>query len=172
LGALSALRVLSALMMKSSPSVHIVLFEPVIPQNTGSIARLCACTGATLHLIRPLGFSIDEKAVRRAGLDYWPHVDVRDHENWDHFLESEDPKALHFLSKFAERSYVDIEFSPPLYIVFGSETKGLPPWMWERYPERFFTIPMRTHLVRSLNLSQAVAVVAYEALRQNGFPLA
>lgn len=150
--------------------VQIVLYQPVIPQNTGSIARLCACTGATLHLIHPLGFRIDEASVKRAGLDYWPHVDVRSHADWDSFLETEKPEQLHFLSKFATRSYTDISFAPPAFLVFGSETKGLPETLWNRYPERFFKVPMRTHLVRSLNLSQCVAVVTYEALRQNQFP--
>ena len=157
------------------PSFHIVLVEPVIPQNTGSIARLCACTGATLHLIRPLGFDISEKAVRRAGLDYWPHVDIRDYENWDDFiakqkLEGPPLKSLHFLSKFAQNSFAKVKFTPPVYLVFGSETKGLSPTLWEKYPDQFFQVPMRTELVRSLNLSQCVAVVLYEALRQNDFP--
>jgi tRNA (cytidine/uridine-2'-O-)-methyltransferase len=156
--------------MEKKP-VQIVLHQPVIPQNTGSIARLCACTGATLHLIHPLGFSIDEASVRRAGLDYWPHVDIRGHNNWEDFLNNEQPENLHFLSKFATRSYTEISFTPPVYIVFGSETKGLPESLWNSYRERFFKVPMRTDLVRSLNLSQCVAVVTYEALRQNNFPL-
>lgn len=150
---------------------HIVLYNPVIPQNTGSIARLCACTGAVLHLIRPLGFQIDEAAVKRAGLDYWPHVDVRDHEDWAAFEESEKPPQLSFFSKKAERPYTKIRFESPSYIVFGSETKGLPDELWEKYKEQFYVLPMRTHLVRSLNLSQAAAVVLYEALRQNDFPI-
>ena len=149
---------------------HIVLNEPVIPQNTGSIARLCACTGAVLHLVHPLGFSIDEASVKRAGLDYWPHVDIREHQNWDAFIETQKPEKLYFLSKFAKHYFTELKFTPPVYLVFGSETKGLPPHLWERYPELFFKIPMRTHLVRSLNLSQAAAIVLYEALRQNNFP--
>lgn len=150
---------------------HIVLYQPVIPQNTGSIARLCACTGAALHLIHPLGFQVDEAAVKRAGLDYWPHVEIYEHANWEAFLEKEQPERLFFLSKLAKKSYVEQRFEAPSYLVLGSETKGLPPEIWERYPERFFIIPMRTHLVRSLNLSQAAAVVLYEALRQADFPI-
>src|SRR4051812_36839258 len=110
---------------------HVVLYEPVIPQNTGSIARLCACTGAVLHLIHPLGFQVDAKAVKRAGLDYWPHVDVRNHENWDKFLEAEKPRELFFFSKFATEGYQKIQFPRSSYLVFGSETKGLPPFLHE-----------------------------------------
>ncbi len=146
---------------------HIVLHEPVIPQNTGSIARLCACTGATLHLIRPLGFSIDEASVKRAGLDYWPHVDVRAHDNWEAFLEAEKPDKLFFLSKFASYPYTEARLTAPAYLVFGSETKGLPQSFFQTYEGKFLQIPMRTHLVRSLNLSQAVAIVLYEGIRQS-----
>lgn len=155
--------------MKSA--FNIVLYEPVIPQNTGSIARLCACTGAALHLIRPLGFDIDEAAVKRAGLDYWPHVGVKDYENWEDFLQKEEPTELYFLSKLAKHNFSTIRYSKPTYLVFGNEVQGLPPKIWERYPDRFLTIPMRTHLVRSLNLSQSAAVVLYEALKQHDFPL-
>lgn len=149
--------------------LHIVLHQPVIPQNTGAVARLCACTGATLHLIHPLGFRVDEASVRRAGLDYWPHVDVRQHESWDAFVETERPDALYFFSKLATRSYFGETFPERAYFVFGGEVKGLPPELHERYRDRFRKIPMRTHLVRSLNLSQCAAVVLYEALRQREF---
>lgn len=155
--------------MHSIKPIHIVLYEPVIPQNTGSIARLCACTGAVLHLIHPLGFDVDEKAVRRAGLDYWEHVDIRHHENWDAFIEQEHPAALFFFSKFAKKTYEKIPFSLPVYLVFGSEVKGLPPFLHEKCQDQFYQVPMRTHLVRSLNLAQCVAVITYEALRQNAF---
>lgn len=148
---------------------HVVLYEPVIPQNTGSIARLCACTGAVLHLIHPLGFSIDEASVKRAGLDYWPHVDIRNHANWNTFLETEKPEDLYFFSKFATQHYGSIFFPETVYLVFGSETKGLPPFLHEKCADRFYKVPMRTHLVRSLNLSQCASIVLYEALRQNGF---
>lgn len=148
---------------------HLVLCQPVIPQNTGSIARLCACTGTTLHLIHPLGFRTDEKSVRRAGLDYWPHVDVHEHRSWAEFDATEAPECLYFFSKFASRLYTEAEFRRPLYLVFGSETIGLPDDLWHRYPDRFFRLPMRTEIVRSLNLAQSCAIVLYEALRQNGF---
>lgn len=150
---------------------NIVLYQPVIPQNTGSIARLCACTGAALHLIRPLGFDISESAVKRAGLDYWPHVGVQDYENWEDFLRREEPNELFFLSKLGKTSFSTVTYSEPTYLVFGNEVQGLPPEIWERYPDKFLTIPMRTHLVRSLNLSQSAAVVLYEAMRQHDYPL-
>lgn len=147
-------------------NLHIVLHQPVIPQNTGSIARLCACTGASLHLIHPLGFKIDEASVKRAGLDYWPHVDIHEHESWDAFLQKENPQELFLFTKFGSRSYTDVTYKTPVYLVFGSETKGLPEEVRTRHADRLVWIPMRTHLVRSLNLSQAAAVATYEAIRQ------
>lgn len=153
----------------SKAQFHLVLYEPVIPQNTGSIARLCACTGAALHLIHPLGFKVDEASVKRAGLDYWPHVALSEHENWDAFLEKEAPETLFFFSKFATRPYFGVELNKPVYLVFGSETKGLPEAIHSRYADQLLKIPMRTHLVRSLNLAQSASIVLYEALRQNGF---
>ncbi|MBI4405564.1 MAG: tRNA (cytidine(34)-2'-O)-methyltransferase [Deltaproteobacteria bacterium] len=150
-------------------NLHIVLYQPVIPQNTGSIARLCACTGATLHLIHPLGFKTDEASVKRAGLDYWPYVGVREHENWDAFLQNEQPTDLRFFSKFSNQDYSKADFPLPCYLVFGNETKGLPALMREKYASQLFKIPMRTHLVRSLNLAQCTAIALYEALRQNNF---
>jgi len=148
---------------------HIVLHEPVIPQNTGSIARLCACTGATLHLIHPLGFQVDEASVKRAGLDYWEHVKIKNHDNWEAFLKSENPQRIFFFSKWGDKSFWKQPLNPPIYLVFGSETSGLPESLWKRYPDLFLKVPMRTEIVRSLNLSQCVAVVLYESLRQFGF---
>lgn len=151
---------------------HLVLHEPVIPQNTGSIARLCACTGATLHLIHPLGFQVDEASVKRAGLDYWEHVSIQNHENWEAFLESQKPEHFYFFSKWGEQSFWEKSFvvsERPIYLILGSETKGLPEHLWNRYPERFLKVPMHTEIVRSLNLSQCAAIVLYEALRQAGF---
>ncbi|MEZ4749978.1 MAG: tRNA (cytidine(34)-2'-O)-methyltransferase [Bdellovibrionota bacterium] len=150
-----------------SVSFHIVLHEPVIPQNTGSIARLCACTGASLHLIHPLGFAIDESKVKRAGLDYWPHLEVKEYENWDHFLEVCKPGQLLLFTKFATRSFYSVPIQPGAYLVYGSETQGLPAALRERYEESCVQIPMRTELVRSLNLAQCAAVGVYEAIRQN-----
>lgn len=149
--------------------LHIVLHEPVIPQNTGSIARLCACTGAVLHLIHPLGFKIDEAAVKRAGLDYWPYVEIKEHASWNAFFETEKPENFYFYSKFSKVSYVHAEYTDPCYLIFGSETKGLPQYLHKKFADRFFKVPMRTNLVRSLNLSQCAAVVAYEVLRRQGF---
>lgn len=153
------------------PSFHLVLVHPVIPQNTGSIARLAACTGAALHLIHPLGFRVDEAAVKRAGLDYWPHVDVVNHPSWNAFWEKESPTPdrLFFFSKFSTQSYAKVKFPKPCYLVFGSETKGLPENLREKFADRLFQVPMRTNLVRSLNLSQCAAIVLYEALRQDNF---
>lgn len=147
--------------------LNIVLYQPVIPQNTGSIARLCACTGATLHLIHPLGFSVDEASVRRAGLDYWPHVDVKNHPSWEDFLTVEQPKQLYLFTKFAKQIYTDCQYSLPTYLVFGSETHGLPNEIHQTYSQNLYKIPMRTSLVRSLNLAQSAAIVAYEVIRQH-----
>lgn len=146
--------------------LNIVLYQPVIPQNTGSIARLCACTGATLHLIHPLGFQVDEASVKRAGLDYWPHVDVRNHDSWEAFIEKEQPKYLTLYSKFATKPYTQNTYEVPAYLVFGSETKGLPPELHKAYASSLYKIPMRTSIVRSLNLAQSAAIVLYEVIRQ------
>ncbi len=146
--------------------INIVLYQPVIPQNTGSIARLCACTGATLHLIHPLGFKVDEASVRRAGLDYWPHVDIRNHDCWDNFIATESPNHLTLYTKFATQIYTDCSYPSPTYLVFGSETKGLPPEIHQAYASQLYKIPMRTSIVRSLNLAQSVAIVTYEVIRQ------
>ncbi len=148
---------------------HIVLHQPVIPQNTGSIARLCACTGSVLHLIHPLGFQTDAAAVKRAGLDYWEHVDIREHESWETFLKSEAPQEMFFFSKKAHNRFDRVEYPEGSYLVLGSETKGLPEEWMQEFEGRFLQIPMRTHLVRSLNLAQAAAVVLYEGLRQSDF---
>lgn len=146
---------------------NIVLVNPVIPQNTGSIARLCACTGAALHLIHPLGFQIDDASVKRAGLDYWPHVDIKDYVDWNSFMEHEAPKNLFLFSKWAEKSFYSEKFSPPVYLVFGSETQGLPEFIKKEYSAKLCKVPMRTNLVRSLNLSQCAAIALYEVIRQN-----
>jgi tRNA (cytidine/uridine-2'-O-)-methyltransferase len=147
-------------------NLNIVLYQPVIPQNTGSIARLCACTGARLHLIHPLGFQIDEASVRRAGLDYWPHVEVENHDSWEDFLAKEQPNQLTLYTKFATQPYTQCRFELPTYLVFGSETQGLPRKLHETYAQSLYKIPMRTSIVRSLNLAQSAAIVIYEAIRQ------
>ncbi|AEJ62244.1 RNA methyltransferase, TrmH family, group 2 [Spirochaeta thermophila DSM 6578] len=150
-------------------SIHVVLHEPEIPQNTGNIARTCAATGAVLHLIEPLGFSLEDRYLRRAGLDYWPMVDLRLHSSWDAFLEEERPSSLFLLSTRGTRSYHTCSFPDETYLVFGKETAGLPPRILEAFPDRVVRIPMRAG-ARSLNLSNAVAILVYEALRVQGFP--
>ena len=149
--------------------LNIVLHEPEIPQNCGNIARTCAATGAVLHLIRPLGFDISEKAVRRAGLDYWHLVDVRVYDNLADFFSKNDVKQLWCLSTKAPRCYTEAEFSDGCYLLFGKETKGLPEDFLEEHYGQCVRIPMRAE-ARSLNLSNAVAITVYEALRQLSFP--
>ena len=149
--------------------LNIVLVEPEIPQNCGNIARTCAATGARLHLIRPLGFDISEKAVRRAGLDYWNLVDVRDYENLADFFAKNPVKQMWCLTTKAPRCYTEVQFSDECYLFFGKETKGLPEDFLEQYRQCCIRLPMREE-ARSLNLSNAVAVTVFEALRQLEFP--
>ena len=149
--------------------LNIVLVEPEIPQNCGNIARTCAATGCNLHLIRPLGFDISEKAVKRAGLDYWDMVTVRDYENLDDFFAKNDVKQMWCLSTKAPRCYTEAEFADGCYLFFGKETKGLPEDFLEAHRESCVKIPMRAE-ARSLNLSNAVAITVFEALRQQNFP--
>ena len=149
--------------------LHIVLVEPEIPQNCGNIARTCAATGCTLHLIRPLGFDISDKAVKRAGLDYWHLVDVRDYENLEDFFRKNDVSRMWCLSTKAPRSYAQADFKDGDYLFFGKETKGLPEDFLEAHRDSCVRIPMRSE-ARSLNLSNAVAITVFEALRQLDFP--
>ena len=147
--------------------MHIVLVEPQIPQNTGSIARTCAATNTPLHLVGELGFDISEKAVRRAGLDYWPHVKLGRHGTWESFLEAYNPGKVWLFSKFGTRLYTTADFGPNDALVFGSETKGLGEEFLSRFPqEQILRIPIVTEHVRSLNLSNAVSIALYEARRQ------
>ena len=151
--------------------LNIVLVETAIPQNCGNIARTCAATGSRLHLVRPLGFDISEKAVRRAGLDYWHLVEVFDYENLDD-LFAKHPEArqdLWLTTTKAPRSYEEARFTPDSWLFFGKETAGLPLAFREAYRDRCIRLPMISE-ARSLNLSNTVAVCVYEALRQNGFP--
>ena len=149
--------------------LNIVLVEPEIPQNCGNIARTCAATGCRLHLIRPLGFDISEKAVRRAGLDYWHMVEVLDYENLADFFAKNDVQEMWCLSTKAPRSYVEAEFHDNCYLFFGKETKGLPEDFLAEHYDECVRIPMKSD-ARSLNLSNAVAITVYEALRQLSFP--
>ncbi len=144
----------------------IVLYAPDIPGNTGSIGRTCVALGTRLVLVRPLGFDLDEKAVRRAGLDYWKYVDVSIYDNWEQFLKTESPESVFFFSKLGEKTYFDAEFTENCYIVFGSETKGLPRHIFETYPDQMLSLPMYSDKIRSLNLSNVATAVSYEVLRQ------
>ena len=148
--------------------MNVVLFEPEIPANTGNISRTCAITGAALHLIEPLGFDITEKAVRRAGLDYWDQLDLHVYPNWQNFL-AQNPSANIYLSTTkGSVHYTKMQYQPNDYLVFGKETAGLPDYIRAAYADHCIRIPMGKEF-RSLNLSNAVAIVLYEALRQNQF---
>ena len=149
--------------------LNIVLVEPEIPANTGNIARTCAATGSVLHLIKPLGFDISDKAVKRAGLDYWHLVDVRVYENLEDFFEKTGAKDIWLLTTKAPRAYTEAAFSPDCWLLFGKETKGLPETLLAEHFDRCLRIPIRSE-ARSLNLSNSVAVVTFEALRQQEFP--
>ena len=149
--------------------INIVLVEPEIPQNCGNIARTCAATGCRLHLIRPLGFDISEKAVRRAGLDYWDLVEVFDYDNLEDFFARNQVEQMWCLSTKAPRCYTEAEFADGCYLFFGKETKGLPEDFLEAHRQCCIKLPMREE-ARSLNLSNSVAITVYEALRQHSFP--
>ena len=149
--------------------IHIVLVEPEIPQNTGNIARTCAATGASLHLIRPLGFAIDSAKLKRAGLDYWDSLDITYYDGLTDFFEKHPDSDFYCFTSKAKRSYTEIQYPENVYLFFGKETAGLPPEFTAQHPERCVRLPMRPGQ-RCLNLSNAVAVGVYEALRQQGFP--
>ncbi len=147
--------------------MHVVLVEPQIPQNTGSIARTCAATGSELHLVGKLGFEITEKRVKRAGLDYWPHVKLYQHATWEQYLSQKNPNKVWLFSKFASRPYWEAEFGEGDALVFGSETTGLGASFLSKFPaEQQLFIPIDLTHVRSLNLSNAVSVGLFEAIRQ------
>ena len=151
--------------------MDIVLVEPKIPQNTGSIARTCAATNTALHLIEPLGFEITDKNVRRAGLDYWPHVKLETYQNWDEYVAKNSPGKIWLFTKFAETSYDKVAYSQDDALVFGAETTGLGKEFISKFPpEQSLLIPVNFDAVRSLNLSNAVSIALYEALRQQGWP--
>jgi len=156
-------------MKRPDASFHVVLVEPEIPQNTGNIARLSAATGATLHLVGKLGFRVDDKAVRRAGLDYWPLVTVRQHPDLKSCLDYIGGGRLPFLiTTKSNRCYTDAPFEPGDVLVFGKETKGLPEAVRYQYANQCFSIPTVKNSVRSLNLANAVSIVLFEALRKTG----
>ena len=150
--------------------MQIVLYRPLIPQNTGSIARSCAATNTELHLVGPLGFKITEKAVKRAGLDYWPYVKLFEHESFDDYLAKAKPDNIWFIETNGTKNYSEASYGPNDAIVFGQETKGIDPEIMQRYsPDQTLLIPIYCSGVRSLNLSNSVSIVLYEALRQQGF---
>lgn len=150
-------------------SFNIVLVEPEIAANAGNIARTCACTGMTLHLVHPLGFATDDRTLRRAGLDYWHALPIEYHNSFDELVASRPGMRLVFVATQGRCLYTDVRYRPGDWIVFGKESTGLPDHILENYPGTIVRIPMRPGL-RSLNLSTAVGIVVYEALRQAGFP--
>lgn len=151
--------------------MNIVLYQPEIPQNTGNIGRTCAVTGARLHIIKPMGFSIDDKHVKRSGLDYWPLLDLTVYENLEEFFEKTEGGRYFFATTKGKKTYSDFEFQDEDYIVFGKETGGLPQVIHDNYSEFCMRIPMKNiEEARSLNLSNTVALVLYEALKQLDFP--
>ncbi|MGH7997152.1 MAG: tRNA (cytidine(34)-2'-O)-methyltransferase [Opitutaceae bacterium] len=151
--------------------IHLVLFQPEIPQNTGNIGRMCALTRSRLHLIRPLGFEITDRRLRRAGMDYWYSLDVHEHADWKSFRESPyAPRRMWLLTTQSERSFWTAAFADGDGLVFGNEGSGAPAWLHEELRESRITIPHANRSLRSLNLSTAAGIAGYEALRQIGFP--
>jgi tRNA (cytidine/uridine-2'-O-)-methyltransferase len=150
---------------RRDPLLHIVLHEPEIPNNTGNIGRTCVATGCALHLIHPLGFDTDEKACRRAGLDYWPRLEVREHPSWPDYLAAEAPPRLWLFTTKALRPVFDADLRPGDHLVFGKETAGIPAEILAAYPNRQLFLPM-VRGERSLNVATAVCAVVYEAIRQ------
>ena len=148
--------------------LNIVMVEPEIPQNTGNISRTAAVTGARLHIIKPIGFEISDRTLKRAGLDYWDKLDVFYYENYDDFAAKNPDAEMYFFSSKAKKNYAEVDYPDNAYLVFGCETRGLPPELVEANIERAVRIPMRPTL-RCLNLSNAVAIAVYEALRQSNF---
>lgn len=150
--------------------MHIVLFEPEIPPNTGNVARLCAATNTTLHLIEPFGFTLDDKQLKRAGMDYWRHVKWFRWKNWAAFQEQAPSSArMWFVESNGGKHYAEVAYAKEDYLVFGRETAGLPKALLEKHPANWLRIPMFNPDARSLNLSNCAALVLYEALRQQGF---
>ena len=152
-------------------TIHVALFEPLIPANTGNIARTCAGTGTKLHLVEPLGFSTDDKMLKRAGLDYWEHVDITYHAGLEEMFASYQEAEFYFITKFGKQAYSDFNFtdsSKDIFFVFGKETTGLPEEIVANHEDHCLRIPMNGN-IRSLNLSNTAAILIYEALRQQSF---
>ena len=150
-------------------NLNLVLVEPEIPQNTGNVARTCAVTGAALHIVRPMGFEIDDKKLKRAGLDYWDKLDITYYDSLEQFLEITKDENLYFFSTKATKMHSEIVYPERVFLVFGKETAGLPLWFREKHADRCIRLPMKSE-ARSLNLANSAAVMCYEALRQQGFP--
>ena len=153
--------------MKMNKPFNIILFQPEIPQNTGTIGRLCVSTDTRLHLIEPLGFSLDEKHLKRAGMDYWQYLDLAIYKDWQEFLEKNPDMELYFISTHGTQSYWDTAYPEGCGLVFGRESSGLPKEFYETYQEQLRLIPMEGKFHRSLNLANAASIVLYEALRQH-----
>lgn len=151
-------------------AINVVLVEPEIPQNTGNIARTCALTNSILHLVKPLGFSVDDKHLKRAGLDYWPLVDVRYYENFQELIDKYPDGVFYYATTKGKKFYTEVEYKDGCFIVFGKETRGLPDDILSKNWDKAIKIPMRQNLKRSLNLSNSVNIILYEALRQLNFP--
>ena len=149
-------------------ALNIVLFEPEIPANTGNIGRTCVATGTRLHLIEPLGFRLNEKSIKRAGMDYWEHLDVTRYMNFEEFLEKNPGAKIYMATTKGQHVYSDVTYEPDCFIMCGKESAGIPEEILVKNPENCIRIPMLSE-IRSLNLSNSVAVVLYEALRQNNF---
>ena len=149
-------------------TLNIVLFEPEIPANTGNIGRTCVATGTRLHLIEPLGFSLSEKALKRAGMDYWKDLDVTTYVNWEDFCQKNPDAKIYFATTKARHVYSEVNYESDCYIMFGKESAGIPEEILKEHPDTCVRIPMLGD-TRSLNLSNSVAIVLYEALRQNSF---
>ena len=154
-------------MREQKPPLHVVLVEPQIPQNTGNVARTCACTGAALHLVKPMGFTVTDAKLKRAGLDYWDKLEITYYDDWADFL-SRAPGPCFFFTTKAQRGYAEVDYPPGCCLVFGREDAGLPQQLLQQFPQQLVRLPMRSEL-RSLNLSNTVAVGVYEAFRQWDF---
>lgn len=148
--------------------LNIVLIEPEIPNNTGNIGRLSLASGSRLHLVKPFGFEITDKRLKRAGLDYWKHVDLYIYESIDKFFEKNKGSQMAFLSSHGEKDYLEIPYQDELFLVFGKESKGLPASITENFEDQLYKIPIHSENIRSLNLSNAVSIVVYEGLRSMG----
>jgi tRNA (cytidine/uridine-2'-O-)-methyltransferase len=147
-------------------SLNIVLLEPEIPNNTGNIGRLSLASGSSLHLIKPLGFDIDDSRVKRAGLDYWKHIDLYIHESWEAFVDKYPNAELAFMSSHGKKDFYSIDFKEDMFLVFGKESVGLPKELLSNYTDKTFKIPMHSPHIRSLNIANSVGIVVFEGLRQ------